>query len=87
MNFSTFITTVQQDLNADAQAALAAVKTSAAYVENVVVTEIGPEVGSALVQALEKFGEELFAQLLGQLTSTGTATAPTPASPASVAAS
>lgn len=81
MSFSTFITTVEQDLNADAQAALAAVKTSAAYVENVVVTEILPEVGTAVVQALEKFGGELLAQLLGQLVDNNTATAPPAATP------
>lgn len=76
MSFGTFITTIETELEQDASAALAAAKTSVAYVEGVVVNEILPDLAKAIMTALSSLGSELLTQVLGQLAPGATVTVP-----------
>ena len=63
----SFLTVVEQDLAAVDAAALGAAKTMVAYVENVVVTDLIPELESALMTALQTFSQQEIAAAVAAL--------------------
>ena len=63
----SFLTVVEQDLAAVDAAALSAAKTTVAYVENVVVTDLIPELESALLTALGAFSQTEIAAAVSSL--------------------
>lgn len=60
----SFLVVVEQDLEADATAALAAAKVGLNYIDNVVTTDILPELLSAFQAAISKLGQEGVTALL-----------------------
>jgi len=64
------------------QAALAGATASIAYIDNVFVTDIEPELLAALKTALVTFGSPVLAQIIGQLIPGSTVTVPTTDAPA-----
>lgn len=72
----SFITTVEKDLGVVESAVVSGLKTAANYVEGVIVTDIAPELGAALLKAVETLGSELLTELLGKLGFGATVTVP-----------
>lgn len=75
---TSFIVRVEDEIKADAQLALNAVKTSAAYVEGVFVQDIKPELLKDLTALLEQFGAALLSSLFKQIVPGASITIPTP---------
>lgn len=75
---TSFIVKAEQALAADAQVALNAVKTSAAYVEGVFVQSVEPELLKDFTALLEQFGTALLSDLFKQIVPGATVAVPTP---------
>lgn len=65
MSLSSFITEVKDEAVEIEQDVVAAMKTGLNYVDNVLVTDIGPELMAAFTKALELVGEAALTSLLG----------------------
>lgn len=82
---NSFWTTVTADASALEQDVLNAAKVGINYIDNVLVTEIVPELEAALKTALSTFGSTLLASFLTSLAGGQTVTPPVnPAPPAAV---
>ena len=75
----SFLVNVEQDLEADASAALAAGKELLNYVDGVITTDLLPALLTALEAAISSIGQEAVATLLGNATAASPAATPTPA--------
>jgi hypothetical protein len=74
----SFLVSVEQDLQADATAALAAGKELLNYVDGVVTTDLLPALLTALEAAINSIGQEAVTALLGN---DATPSASTPTTP------
>lgn len=75
---TSFIVKAENALAAEAQLALNAVKTSAAYVDGVFVQDVEPELLKDFTALLEQFGSALLSGLFKSLVPGATVTVPTP---------
>lgn len=64
----SFLTVVEQDLEADGAAALNGAKACIAYVDNVFITEIEPALQTALLAALKTLGQDALAAIIAAAT-------------------
>jgi len=72
----SFITQIEKDATDVEQAVVTGLKAAVAYVDNVVVTDIEPELLSALQTALQTFGSSALSSFLGSLQPETTVTTP-----------
>ena len=71
----SFLGVLQQDATDVETAVVGGLKDALNYVDNFTVTELIPTLESALLAAIEKFGQEALAGILGNATSTASTTA------------
>lgn len=70
----SFLTVVEAEASAVETAVVSGLKDAVTYVDNVVVHDILPVLESALLQAIEKFGQDVLASLLPTLVPPASAT-------------
>ena len=79
MSISSYLVTIEQTLEADASAAWNAAKTSAAYVENAVVTDVSaavPTLVTDLENLIKQIGEDALSTFIKSLTPGAAVTVP-----------